>query len=233
MYVERPALDRAALVNVVDWRWQADATNTVQGMLIRSDLDDPRVPQEDRGGDGAFVTWLFAPSPRWQQEAGVQHYDRTLDFNDAGFQRRSSLNRAFFSCTHRQTAFREGSRDTAIAWNANTTYLSNDSGDELPQFTYLSRSAERVGGGFHYTELRYDAPGFDDLISRGNGLVKRRTRFDFWHYYRSPQLGRWKYFLGGWIFQEGLDDHAFQLETELGYQFSERLGVDLVRPYRG
>lgn len=227
-YVERPALQRNALVNVVDWRWQPSAAHTVLGMAIRSDIDDPRIADAARRGEGGFLTWLFAPDTRWQQELGVQHYDRTLNFNDAGFQRRASLNRAFFSGTWRQTALAEGSRDATVAWNINSTYLTNDSGDELPHFTYLSRTAERVGGGRHYTELRYDAPGFDDLISRGNGLVKRRTRFDFWHYYRSPQLGRWKYFLGGWIFQEGLDDHAFQLETELSYQFSERLDINLL-----
>jgi uncharacterized protein DUF5916 len=227
-YVDRPALRRSAWVNAVDWRWQPDAANTVQGMLIRSDVHDASSPgNARRSGDGAFITWLFALNPHWQQEAGVQHYDRTLDFNDAGFQRRNSLNRLFFSGTYRQTAFKEGSRNATVAWNANTTYLTNDSGDRLPQFTYFSRKAERVGGGLHYTELRYDAPGYDDLIARGHGLVRRRTRWDFWHYYTSPQLGPWKYTLGAWLFQEGLDGHAFQLEPEISYQVSERLDFNL------
>jgi len=224
-FTDRPFLDRQAWVNTIDARWRPNAAHTVEGKIMRSDI---RGAATDVSGAGSYVTWLYAPNPRLSSDLTFTHYDRSFDINDAGFLRRSDLNQLFWSGSLRDTGPWPGSRNEAVTYRATASYLSNDSGDRLVPFSYISRTAERVGGGRHYTELRYDPPGFDDLISRGNGLVRRRTRFDFWHYYDSPRLGPWKFTVGGWLFQEGLDEHAFQLETEVSYQFSDRLDVNLL-----
>mgnify|MGYP000139975386 CR=1 FL=1 len=223
-FTERPSIDRSAMVNAVDVRWRLHPTLNFSGMLIHSDVTDEQIAQH---GNGAWMTWLYAPRPEWSFDLSATHHDGDLDFNDSGFMRRNDLNQVFFSGNYRDTLHASGSSNVVVTWTVTSSYLANDSGQRLAGFNNLSRTAERVGGGKHFTELRYDPSGFDDLVSRGNGLVRRDQRLDFWHYYDSPRIGRWKFQLGGWLFQEGNDKHAFQLETQVNYQAAETVNVGL------
>jgi hypothetical protein len=219
---ERPELDRRAAVNAADWRWTLGPDTRVEGMLIHSDVRQGG--QHTRGG-GTWASLKHAPGESWEHEVTLTHLDRNLDFNDFGFLPRNSLNQAYLYSQRRDVDHAPGSRNTAVVWAGTASWRANDSGDVLQGFYYLSRSAEREGGGGIYSELRYDPPGNDDLISRGNGIVRRSSRLDFWHYYQSPQLGAWKYYLGGWSLQEGLGGRAFQFESTLSYQLSQTLSL--------
>jgi hypothetical protein len=219
-FTDRPWLDRGAIVHAIDGKWRFSPLLSVSGMVIHSDVAKPSGHQR---GNGAWMTWLYEPAPAWTVDLSATHYDDTLDFNDGGFLSRNDLNQVFFSTSYRDSTHAPTSNDTVVTWAMTSSYLANDSGERLTGFNYFSRNAERKGGGKHYSELRYDTPGFDDLVSRGNGLVRRNRRLDFWHTYDSPRLGRWKYQIGGWAFQEGNDGRAFQLETSVNYQAGDRL----------
>ncbi len=224
LHTDRPALDREALVHAVDWTWRPNASHTVNGIALHSRVDEAGI---GRSGSGGFVQWFYAPNERWKQDVTVTHYDGDLDLNDAGYMRRNSVNQLYYRGSLRDADQPAGSRNLAVTWDFIGSYVGNDRGDRLAPFHYVGRTAERHGGGRHYSQALATASGFDDLISRGNGIVRRKSRTELWHYYQSPRIGRWKVFLGGWWMQEGDDDHAFQLESELSYQFSDRLDIGL------
>ena len=225
LHTERPLLDRNALVHALDWSWRPNARHTVQGLALHSRVDEAGTVGT---GSGGFVRWFHTPNERWKHDLTVTHYDSGLDFNDAGYMRRNSVNQVFYQGSLRNADQPAGSRNLTVTWDFTGSYVTNDHGDRLTPFYYVGRTAERQGGGKHYSQALVNASGFDDLISRGNGIVRRERRTELWHYYQSPRIGRWKVFLGGWWMQEGNDHHAFQLESEFNYQFSDRLDTELV-----
>src|SRR5690606_9642020 len=125
---------------------------------------------------------------------------------------RASLNELEYTATLRQTGFADDARWRSVVWKAEPQLRYNDDGDRLPPALLLSRQGETRGGGIWYSDLGYAGYGIDDLISRGNGNVRIAPRLSLWNYYESPRIGRWKYLLGGWLFQEGNDGYAFQPE---------------------
>jgi hypothetical protein len=217
---ERPALDRHARVHAVDGRWRQSQAFAVEGALLHSEIE-----QGDRGqqGAGGWLTLEYAPSEALTAEATLTHLGGELELNDLGFLPRNNLLQGYASFTRRYTGFSTADARAAVAWNLNGSVRYNDSGERLPGFLYLSRSAEWRSGGTSYTELGYDSSGIDDLIARGNGAVRLGARSSLWHYYQSPQLGRFKYQLGGWTFQEGVAGRAWQLETQLRLQWTPTL----------
>lgn len=225
LHTDRPALDRDAWVHAVDWAWRPNARNTVNGIVLHSRVDESGT---DKSGSGGFARWLYAPNERWKQDITVTHYDNDLDFNDAGYMRRNSVNQVFYQTSLRNAGQPAASRNVAVTWDLVGSYITNDHGDRLTPFYWFARTAERQGGGKHYSQVLVNASGYDDRISRGNGIVRRKQRTELWHYYQSPRIGNWKFLLGGWWMQEGDNDHAFQLESEANYQFNDRLDTGLV-----
>jgi len=223
-WANRPVLDRRALVNAVDWRWTPGSTVSAEGAFLHSDLSTGTT---DEHGTGGWMRWLHTPGNRWEHTLELTHLDDRIDFNDFGFLPRNDLNEARWNTRLRKVGSATDGSNASVSWNLSATGRSNDSGDTLQGRWFLSRAAEPAGGGLWYSELRYDPAGFDDLISRGNGLVRRTTRNDFWQYYQSAQGSRWKYLVGGWWFQEGLGGRAFQLETQLTMQATETLSLSL------
>ena len=221
-WTDRPALDRRALVNAVDWRWSPAASLSAEGAVLHSDLSG--MAGNDHG-TGAWVRWLHTPGQRWENSLDLTHLDDGIDINDFGFLPRNDLNEARWSTRLRNAGNEAGAGSSSVTWTLTGTQRRNDSGDSLQGSWFLSRVAEPEGGGLWYSELRRDPAGNDDLISRGNGLVRRAARTDFWQYYQSPQGSRWKYLVGGWWFQEGLGGRAFQFESQLTLQATESLSL--------
>lgn len=224
LHTDRPFLQREALVHALDWSWRPNARHTVHGIAMHSRVDEPGAGSS---GSGGFVRWFYAPDERWKQDLTFTHYDGGLDINDAGYMRRNSVNQVYYQSDLRRAEQPEGSRNLAVNWTLGGSYVTNDRGERLTPWYFIGRAAERQGGGKFYSQALVNASGFDDLISRGNGIVRREQRTELWQYYRSPRIGRWKFFLGGWWMQEGDDHHAFQLESELNYQFSDQLDTEL------
>lgn len=221
---DRPALDRHARVYAVDGRWRQNDDWALEGALLRSDTDQVSVGRQDGGG---WLTAEYSPSEAFSAETTLTHLGGGLELNDLGFLPRNSLLQWYAGMTRRYTDFSERDARAAVAWNLNGSVRYNDSGDRLPGFLYLSRTAEWRAGGTSYTELGYTSDGQDDLISRGNGAVRLDSRSSLWHYYQSPQLGRFKYQLGAWTFQEGVNGRAWQLETNLRLQWTPALASEI------
>lgn len=221
---DRPALDRHARVYAIDGRWRQNEAVAIEGALLRSDTEQDSIGRQDGGG---WLTAEYSPSEAFSADTTLTYLGDELELNDVGFLPRANLLQWYSGVTWRKTDFPAQDARAAVAWNLNGSARYNDSGDRLPGFLYLSRTTEWRAGGSSYTELGYDSAGQDDLISRGNGAVRLHSRSSLWHYYQSPQMGRFKYQVGAWTFQEGVSGRAWQLETKLQLQWTPSLASEI------
>jgi hypothetical protein len=221
--VDRPALDRRAEVLANDWRWQLSPTLRLDGQFLASQIDQSSVTTKDTGG----VLKLSAmPSEQLQHTATFTHLGDELDFNDAGYMPRNSLNRLLWETTFKRSDLPAGSATAALTWEAEAMLRTNDHGDRLTSYFELQRTAELRAGGNYLFELRAQTAGYDDQISRGHGNVWIEARPWLFAEYASARRGKWQYTLGAWFLQEGMGGLAFQPEITLAYAVSDRLTLD-------
>ncbi len=222
-YTDRPFLDREALVHAVDATWRANAKWAVTGQVIASDVDNPI---RDKRGTGAWARIDYTATQDLRQELEVTHFERSLDFNDMGFQRRASLNELEWTIQYQQNIADPQSK----LRGRNTTFevqaRGNDEGDRLPTHLFLTHQWQfRTGASLLLSgELR--SAGFNDLISRGNGLAYFPTRQLLYAEYTTPRLGDWQFELRGNAYNEGLQQEAFQVGLGTAFYASESLTLD-------
>ncbi|MBC7984865.1 MAG: hypothetical protein H7Y02_13545 [Candidatus Obscuribacterales bacterium] len=224
-YTERPGEDRTAFVNAVDWRASATSKLSLNGLIIGSNIHaDTNAYTEN--GFGASLRGIYTYNESFQSSITVNYLDDKLDFNDFGYMPRNNLAHMVARTEYRSAA----ASDAYIAsttWSLTTDYRNNAHGDRLQSRSLLTLLSDRRGGGRFISELRYDPPGIDDLISRGNGIVKRHSRFDFYQEAQSARVGKWQGLVAVWMFDEGYSRPTYEFESELNYQLAERFDITL------
>jgi len=224
-WTDRPYLGRRAQVHAFDAVWRPDSRWLVSGQVLASFIDRP---EGERDGQGAWLSASYAPSTRWQHALELTHFDRQLNFNDLGYQRRGDYNELEWSSHLIQSDFAEDDWRRSVTWSIEPQLRSNDRGDRLPPELELASTVALRGGGLWSTELAVTWRGYDDLISRGNGLVVQEQRFKgAYSAYESPRLGRWQFLGGLWAGQEGNRGHAIQPELSLRYFPRDNLDLHL------
>ena len=214
-WADRPYLERRAQVHAIDAVWRPTPHWLVSGQVLASYVDQA---DESRNGQGAWLRAFYTPSERWQHELEVTHFDRRLDFNDVGYQRRGDYNELEWTTTLRRNNPSQDGWWRSATWAVEPQIRYNDRGDRLPPELLTSMRIALHGGGIWGTELSGTWRGTDDLISRGHGPVLQERRLtSFYNYYESPRMGRWLWFAGLWITQEGNEGHAAQPEMILRY----------------
>jgi hypothetical protein len=208
--VERPFLDRTADVQAADVRWQAG-----ESLLVNAQVLGSRVEQagRERSGSGGWVRANWNPSAAWRYELEATHFGQGLDFNDLGFMRRGSLNELELTGEYNH-GFGDGGRLASMRWYAELQARRSDRGVRLPTFLVLEHGSTFAGGDLLEIGFIPRSDGFDDLVSRGNGLVHRSSRAEAyvgWYPTRDGTLG--------WDFNlvarpEGLS-RAVAIETDL------------------
>ena len=214
-FTDRPFFDRTAQVHATDFIWRPDERLSVQGQLLASQTEQADL---DSSGDGALLQASFTPSPDWQHQALLMHLGGDLDFNDLGFQERSSLNRAFYSASRRYREFAASDRRAGVLWRAELELNHNDSGDRLPPILGFFREAQQRSGAVLTSKLELAGEGVDDLISRGNGNVNVDDRLVVLEQtYQSARIGKWRGYGRASLLQEGNDDYAIGAESKVEY----------------
>ena len=222
-WTERPFRERRAQVHAIDAVWRPGPHWMVSGQVLASRIDQAGSP---RNGQGAWLRAFFTPGERWQHELEVTHFDRRLDFNDVGYQRRGDYNELEWTTTLRQGNFSEGDWRRSVTWVVEPQVRYNDRGDRLPPELQAAAHIALRGGGLWETELAGSWRGYDDLISRGNGLAVQERRFKgAYSSYESPRIGRWLLFGALWIGQEG--NRGYAIEPELSLRYFPRDNLDL------
>jgi len=224
-WTDRPFLDRTALVHNIDLTWRPDPRFALLGFLLASDIDSG---EANKRGDGAILIGTYTPAPEWQHDVALTHYARDLDFNDIGFQQRSSVNRGTYSITRRYRDFAAGDARAGVLWRAKPELRYNDSGDTTGHYLGILREAQQRSGAVLQTLLEVTASGVDDLISRGNGDVNIDARLvGLSQSYQSPRFGPWRAYGQLAVLQEGNDDYAARVDSKLEFYPRDDFNVSL------
>ncbi|RNF86241.1 DUF5916 domain-containing protein [Montanilutibacter psychrotolerans] len=189
-HTERPTLDRSAQVQAFDLSWKPNEALIINAQVLASFIDLRGVEVDDSGG-WMRVNWT--PSNSWSYELEATHFGSQLNFDDLGFQRRAGLNEVELTGVYIHRVEDPSARLRSSQWSTELQARSNDHGDRLPTYlllgnNYRFRSGNRVN---LYASLI--SAGWEDLISRDNGLWRSSGRYRAEAEFVSRRYGDWTF----------------------------------------
>ncbi|MGH8175562.1 MAG: DUF5916 domain-containing protein [Steroidobacter sp.] len=237
-WTDRPLLDRDALINAVDFEATPSESWRVAGQVIRSDigssgiglfsLGPPDLRMSEVHSDG-YEAWLqtdFNRSAPITHTLKALYIDDRFDLNDLGYMERNSLKQVEWE-TNRRIAGDGESRVNGETQRLYTFYRENTQGERLQSRVQVSRDVQYMSAWRAYEEVRYVTSGVDDLISRGNGPVQLDSRVGAYFDVSSPRFGDWQLVLGGYLFQQGVQDYSGWLQFVTAWYPTEKLTLRL------
>jgi hypothetical protein len=222
-WTDRPQLDRVAMVHAVDLNWRPDATISLEAQWLMSDVD---VQGDAYRDDGEWFRLDLTPPGPWRHELEVTHFGTQLDFNDLGFQPRASYNELEWTTNYTKADFGAESALQNMVWHIEPQIRFNDEGDRLPNVLFLVQDTTLRRGDVLTAEMRYQAAGIDDLISRGHGDVRLPARPWWFFNWQTPRRGDWQWTIGAWWLREGLKETAFQANFNATYYVSDEFTIN-------
>lgn len=219
-YVERPYLNRETQVHAFDANWRPNDHWTLAGQALLSQMD---LPDAGREGSGVWARVDYAPTADMRQQLELTHFDRYLDFNDIGFQRRPSLNEARWLLEQQQSINAVESMLRGRLLRTRLTSRSNDAGEQLQSTGTLDYTLQFKNGAEFLASAQLQSSGFDDRISRGNGLLRLPLRQQYYFEYSAPRAGRWQSYLSGRSFNESQGGSGVEVGGDLSFFASDTL----------
>jgi len=229
-HVERPFLDREATVAEFDHRWTPNAAWSVRSTVVGSQVD-MRVNQRgtQTRDSGAQVRIDHQIDPTWRQQLYAVHLGDGLQLNDFGFLERNNYNYARYELGRRITALPETSAFSAHNWRYAVSRRMDDHGLHIADAWAFNRGSDRRDGGNEFFEVAGWTSGHDDLITRGNGVVKVPAKL-FAYYERSvPRKKHWAFYGNARYAAEGLGgvgEGATSLYLEPTYHADDTLSFN-------
>lgn len=187
--VDRPYLDRTATVFGIDHNWRPTQRLNVQTRLIGSDI--AQAGQSTRGS-GATLFVTYEMDGGWRQQWLAMHFGDSLQINDFGYLSRVNLNFLFWQVSRRITDMPESSPYASHEWRWRISGTDNDHGLPLQRQFRVTRSSDRRDGGGEYAQVNVNAPGYDDRILRGNGILRTPSSFNAFYERSRPRKGNWE-----------------------------------------
>lgn len=124
-YVERPFLDRTALVDSLDYELNLGNSFRWEGRLVGSRI---KTNNDKSNGFGIFSDFGYSVEDRWFFSARVQHFDDAIYLNDMGFMFRNDILVRNMAVRYNQTGFSEDSPTASVSWNFNAHCNRNTDG---------------------------------------------------------------------------------------------------------
>lgn len=184
--VERPFLDREAKVLGVDHNWRPNARWDVRSRLFGSRIEQAG---QDTSDLGATVWADYEMDRGWRQQWILMHFGDDLEINDFGYLSRNDLNYAHWQVSRRFTSLPAASRYASKDWRWRISRTTNDHGQRLHDQFRVSRDSGLRNGSSEYAQININGPGVDDLLTRGNGVVKVPSNFNALFEYDRPRKG--------------------------------------------
>ena len=223
--VDRPFLDREATVYEVDHRWAPTAKWNIRTTAVASAVDQAGRRTND---SGAQMRIDYDMGKGWRQQLYMVHLGDGLQLNDFGFLERNNFNYARYEVERRLTDLPETSPYSAHDVRGAVSRRVNDDGVHIADAWAVNRFSERRDGGNQFMEVAGWTAGHDDLITRGNGVVKMPAKlFAFAERFRPRQAGgHWGLYGNLRYFAEGLggtDEGALRFYVEPSYHVNDSL----------
>ncbi len=222
-YVERPFLDRTALVNCIDYDVRPSASLRWFGNVTGS-LVDAAGDRSD--GYGFYSQVEYTPNDQWIYEADLVHFPGSLEINDMGYMERNNFEKLYTSVNYTQTNFAETSPFASIDWTVKRKAQKTTDGLHLTDYYALLQEQKMRSGAVLSFELGYNTAGYDDLISRGNGRVHLNGWWNGIASYSTPKRGAWRQSYKLRVFSEGYEDSAITFTTDVTWYPYETLNLD-------
>ncbi|MFC4310277.1 DUF5916 domain-containing protein [Steroidobacter flavus] len=239
-WADRPALDRDALVNAVDYELAPSEDWRISGQVIRSDIGTSGVNLMDmtlaRGTEvrraevntHGYESWLqadFNRSSPLTHTLKLLYIDDTFDMNDLGYMERNALKQVEWETNYRVAS--DGGRVSGETQRLYTFYRENTDGQRLQSRFALSRDVSYASSWKAFEELRYVTSGVDDLLSRGNGPVRLDDRVSAYMDITTPRYGDWQFTLGLYAFQQGVKEYSGWVQFLAAWYPTEKLTLRL------
>ncbi|HEY5970477.1 MAG TPA: DUF5916 domain-containing protein [Pseudoxanthomonas sp.] len=223
--VDRPFHDREATVLGVDHDWRPSARWNIRSRVFGSRIDQAGQATSDAG---ATVWADYEMDHGWRQQAIAMHFGDDLQINDAGYLSRNSLNYLHWQLQRRFTDLPETSRYASKDWRLRVGGTDNDHGDRLQRQLRISRESRLRDGSFEYGQVNINSSGVDDLITRGNGNLRRPGNFNSHFEFERPRKGDWSYELEADVFSGGLAGNrkiGYSAEAEPTYFINDAFRI--------
>jgi hypothetical protein len=239
-WADRPALDRDALVNAVDFELAPSEDWRISGQGIRSDIGKSGANLMDMGftpgteirrsevNTHGYESWLqvdFNRSSPLTHTLKLLYIDDTFDMNDLGYMERNALKQVEWETNYRVAS--DGGRVSGETQRLYTFYRENTDGQRLQSRFALSRDVSYASSWKAFEELRYVSSGVDDLLSRGNGPVRLDERLSAYMDITTPRYGDWQFTLGLYAFQQGVKDYSGWVQFLAAWYPTEKLTLRL------
>ncbi len=224
-FADRPFLQRTASVNMIDAQFNPSDSLRINTHILQSDIEDDDGDTDGKSGRASFQytfnNGIFA-------ELAAAHLSDDVDLNDMGFLPRNGLNVQAATLGIPLNSFTTESEVRSINIFNNVVARRTLDGFRVPTRLNSDWNFDFRNGGRSNFELTYDTAGYDDLISRGNGYVKRQSGWAVFGNYNSPRLNKWQFDLNAWYTDGGIDfDQNFQLDGGLSYFATDQLNLSL------
>lgn len=222
--VERPYLDREAIVLGVDHQWRPTPRISVQTRLIGSDIQ--QAGQTTRGSGGTIFA-NYEMDHGWRQQWLAMHFGDDLQINDFGFLSRNNMNYGHWQVSRRFTDMPETSPYSSHDWRFRISGNNNDHGLELQRQFRMSRQSTRRDGGNQFAQINVNGPGHDDRILRGNGILKTPSNFNAFYERSRPRKGDWGLYGNLGLNNSGIGDRklGYNAEFEPTYFVSDAFSI--------
>ncbi len=223
--VDRPYLDRTATVFGIDHNWRPTQRLNVQTRLVGSDI--AQAGQATRGS-GATMFVTYEMDDGWRQQWLAMHFGDSLEINDFGYLSRANLNFLFWQVSRRITDMPESSPYASHEWRWRISGTDNDHGLPLQRQFRVNRSSDRRDGGNEYAQVNLDAPGYDDRVLRGNGILRTPSSFNVFYERSRPRKGNWELYGNIGLNNGGIGDDrrvGYSLQFKPTYFISDAFNV--------
>jgi hypothetical protein len=223
--VDRPFLDRQAAVVGLDHNWRPTARLNVRTRVFGSDIDSP---DENSRDTGASLWADYEMDHGWRQQLIAMHFGTELEINDAGYLARNSTNYIHYQLNKRFTELPKESRYASKDWRWRASSDYNDHGDLLNHQFRISRESNLRNGSYEYGQVNVNSAGYDDLLTRGNGILWLPPNFNSYFDYQRPRVGDWGYEVELNLFSGGIsgnDKVGYTVHVEPKYFISDAFNV--------
>ncbi len=222
-YTDRPFLDRTAFVQMVDLQWNPVNWLRLNTHVIQSEIEQAGVNKTGESLRAALQ--LTGPNGLHGEIAGAYLSD-DLDLNDMGFMPRNALRVGALSVRYPYSGFGDSNVLRTVQLNSDLVVRKTLDGEHIPSRFQLGTDLEYRNGGTQYIEWIRDSSGYDNLISRGNGLVYRESGASVFSNYNTPRWKDWRFGGAVWHTSGQIDmDAHLQLEATVTHFFSDTLDL--------
>jgi hypothetical protein len=222
-YVDRPFLDRTATVYEFDHRWTPSPQWSVRTVAVGSAIDQAGQHIDD---SGAQVQVDYDMGHGWRQQLYAEHLGRNLQLDDFGFLDRNNFNYARYDLGHRTTTLPSTSMYASHDLHFAASRRVNDDGVKIADAWSINQQSDTRSGGNEYWEFVGYTPGYDDLITRGNGVVKVPAKLYGYYEHFWSRKGHWSFYGNVRYAAEGLHgphDGSMQIDLNPTYFVNDNL----------